>query len=100
MNEMMNDPQLDHYLQTHYQNRYGPPPDPALMWERIAPHLASQKQGISWWNNLLPITRQLHRPRLCTTCCPIEAQVCKVRSTGCCYPDVPPTHIHRECLCL
>ncbi len=64
MNEMMNDPQLDHYLQSHYQNRYGSPPDPALMWERVAPHLASRKQSVLWGNHFLGIAGRLHKPRL------------------------------------
>jgi hypothetical protein len=64
MNEMMDDPQLDHYLQTHYQNRYGSPPDPALMWERVAPHLTSRKQSVLWRKHFLDIAGRLHRPRL------------------------------------
>lgn len=64
MNEMMNDAKLEQRLQTHYQNRYGFPPDPVTMWERLAPRLDSREKSTPWWSRLLDITGRLHSPRL------------------------------------
>ena len=53
MNTMKNDPRLEQRLQTHYQNYYGLPPDPVIMWEQVASRLDCREKDMPWWKHLL-----------------------------------------------